>query len=180
MRKRSEQKKLCIRICLTVVAVVTALIFLMPIVLTIANSFMSAAEITSNYGSIFQRTDTGGRQYISQTVNLKFIPDMVTFSQYATVLFKSPDYLLKFWNSLIFSSSDRSVPADCGGSGSIWLHKDEGKAFSDRLFCLCDPDDDAVSGNAGAKLSGIELDEAAQHELEHLAPGYFFPRSVSI
>ena len=26
---------------------------------------------------------------------------MVTFSQYATVLFKSPDYLLKFWNSVI-------------------------------------------------------------------------------
>ena len=26
---------------------------------------------------------------------------MVTFSQYYTVLFKSPDYLLKFWNSVI-------------------------------------------------------------------------------
>lgn len=101
MKKRSERKKLCIRICLTVIAVVTALIFIMPIVLTISNSFMSAAEITSNYGSIFQKTDTGGKQYISQTVNLKFIPDMVTFSQYATVLFKSPDYLLKFWNSVI-------------------------------------------------------------------------------
>ena len=75
--------------------------FIMPIVLTISNSFMSAPEITSNYGSIFQKTDTGGKQYISQTVNLKFIPDMVTFSQYATVLFKSPDYLLKFWNSVI-------------------------------------------------------------------------------
>ena len=99
MKKRSERKKLCIRICLTVIAVVTALIFIMPIVLTISNSFMSAAEITSNYGSIFQKTDTGGKQYISQTVNLKFIPDMVTFSQYATVLFKSPDYLLKFWYS---------------------------------------------------------------------------------
>ena len=101
MKKRSERKKLCIRICLTVIAVVTALIFIMPIVLTISNWFMSAAEITSNYGSIFQTTDTGGKQSISQTVNLKFIPDMVTFSQYATVLFKSPDYLLKFWNSVI-------------------------------------------------------------------------------
>ncbi len=99
--KEIRTKKLCIRICLTVIAVVTALIFIMPIVLTISNSFMSAAEITSNYGSIFQKTDTGGKQYISQTVNLKFIPDMVTFSQYATVLFKSPDYLLKFWNSVI-------------------------------------------------------------------------------
>ena len=89
MKKRSERKKLCIRICLTVIAVVTALIFIMPIVLTISNSFMSAAEITSNYGSIFQKTDTGGKQYISQTVNLKFIPDMVTFSQYSN---RSDDY----------------------------------------------------------------------------------------
>ena len=32
---------------------------------------------------------------------MKFIPDMVTFSQYITTLFKSPDYLLKFWNSII-------------------------------------------------------------------------------
>lgn len=101
MKKKSERKKLCIRICLTLVAVATALVFLMPIVLTISNSFMSSAEITSNYGAIFQTTSTGGKQYISKTVNLKFIPDMVTFSQYATVLFKSPDYLLKFWNSVI-------------------------------------------------------------------------------
>ena len=101
MKKKSEKKKRIIRIFLTILAVVTALIFLTPIVLTVSNSFMSASEITSNYGAIFQKTATGGKQYISKTVNLKFIPDMVTFSQYATVLFKSPDYLLKFWNSLI-------------------------------------------------------------------------------
>ena len=39
--------------------------------------------------------------YIAERVNLKFIPDMVSFSQYVTVLFKSPEYLLKFWNSVI-------------------------------------------------------------------------------
>lgn len=101
MRKKSEKKKLFVRVLLTFLAVVTAVIFLMPIVLTITNSFMSASEISSNYGVIFQTTDTGGKAYISKTVNLKFIPDMVTFSQYITVLFKSPDYLLKFWNSII-------------------------------------------------------------------------------
>jgi multiple sugar transport system permease protein len=50
---------------------------------------------------IFEKTDSGGKKFISDIVNLKFIPDMVSFSQYITVLFKSPDYLLKFWNSLI-------------------------------------------------------------------------------
>lgn len=101
MKKKNSKKKIFVKVLLTLIAVVTAAIFLMPIILTITNSFMSASEISSNYGAIFQTTDTGGKVYISETVNLKFIPDMVTFSQYITVLFKSPDYLLKFWNSII-------------------------------------------------------------------------------
>ena len=85
----------------TAVAAAFAFLFLMPIVLTITNSFMSASEIASNYGSVFATDANGGKVYIAEKVNLKFIPDMVSFSQYATVLFKSPDYLLKFWNSVI-------------------------------------------------------------------------------
>lgn len=78
-----------------------ALAFLMPIILTITNSFMSASEISANYGQVFATTDTGGKTFIAERVNLKFIPDMVSFSQYKTVLLKSPDYLFKFWNSVI-------------------------------------------------------------------------------
>lgn len=85
----------------TAVAAFFAVLFLMPIVLTITNSFMSASEISSNYGSVFATSANGGKVYIAEKVNLKFIPDMVSFSQYITVLFKSPDYLLKFWNSAI-------------------------------------------------------------------------------
>ena len=77
---------------------VFAAAFLLPTVLTITNSFMSESEINSNYGMIFSTT-TGG--YISKHVNLKFIPDKVTFSQYITGLVKSPAYLIKFWNSVI-------------------------------------------------------------------------------
>lgn len=87
----------------TTIAAFFAILFLMPIVLTITNSFMSATEISANYGSVFATNDNGGKVYISEKVNLKFIPDMVSFSQYATVLFKSPDYLLKFWNSVILA-----------------------------------------------------------------------------
>ncbi len=101
MKKKNSKKKIFVKVLLTLISMVTAVIFLMPIVLTVTNSFMSASEISSNYGAIFQTTDTGGKVYISEIVNLKFIPDMVTFSQYITVLFKSPDYLLKFWNSII-------------------------------------------------------------------------------
>ncbi len=85
----------------TAIAAAFAIMFLMPIVLTISNSFMSATEISANYGSVFATTETGGKVYISEKVNLKFIPDMVSFSQYITVLLKSPEYLLKFWNSVI-------------------------------------------------------------------------------
>lgn len=85
----------------TMIAAAFAFLFLTPIVLTITNSFMSASEISSNYGTVFAVDANGGKVYISEKVNLKFIPDMVSFSQYITVLFKSPDYLLKFWNSVI-------------------------------------------------------------------------------
>ncbi|MBR3770219.1 MAG: carbohydrate ABC transporter permease [Lachnospiraceae bacterium] len=101
MTKKAKRKELVTRVCLLIIAVITAALFLTPIVLTITNSFMSASEISSNYGVIFQNATSDGKTYISETVNLKFIPDMVTFSQYITTLFKSPDYLLKFWNSII-------------------------------------------------------------------------------
>lgn len=86
----------------TIAAIVFAFIFLLPTILTITNSFMSAAEINANYGSIFATSEKGGKVFVSKTVTLKFIPDMVTFAQYYTVLFKSPQYLFKFWNSVIY------------------------------------------------------------------------------
>lgn len=85
----------------TLIAASFAILFLMPIVLTISNSFMSASEISSNYGVVFATNSNGGKVFISEAVNLKLIPDMVSFSQYETVLLKSPDYLLKFWNSVV-------------------------------------------------------------------------------
>ena len=90
------------RALLTVLASVIAIIFLLPTILTFTNSLMSKVEINANYGQLFQSVSPGGgKTYISQTVNLKFIPDMVSFEQYISVLFKSPDYLFKFWNSVI-------------------------------------------------------------------------------
>ena len=102
-KKRSalKRRQFVLMTLMTVIAFVSALIFLMPTVLTIANSFMGSSEISANYGAVFSTTESGGKTYISEKINLKFIPDMVSFSQYYTVLFKSPDYLLKFWNSVI-------------------------------------------------------------------------------
>ena len=95
-------KKNAGRIVLFVFLAGLSLLFLMPVIFTLTDSFMSSSEISANYGSVFATTQTGGKVYVSKTVNLKFIPDIVTFSQYITVLFKSPAYLFKFWNSVIY------------------------------------------------------------------------------
>ncbi len=97
-----KKKRYFGRFTLTLLAAFFALWFLMPTVLTISNSFMTQSEISANYGKVFANVSgSGGKAYIADTVNLKFIPDKVSFNQYISVLIRSPDYLLKFWNSVI-------------------------------------------------------------------------------
>ena len=96
-----KKKRYFSRGVLTLLAFAFAILFLLPTVLTITNSFMTQSEITANYGQIFQNASSGAKSFIAKTINLKFIPDKVSFSQYFTVLLKSPDYLLKFWNTVI-------------------------------------------------------------------------------
>ena len=96
-KKKNRKKKL-----LSLILIIVAILYVIPIIFTICNSFMAESEIAANYGKIFESvTGKGSSRYISETVHLKFIPDMVSFKQYFTVLFNSPDYLLKFWNSVI-------------------------------------------------------------------------------
>jgi len=89
------------RTALFILSLMFAIGFLLPTVLTISNSFMTQSEIDANYGMIFESTRPGVGSYVSSSVNLKFIPDKVSADQYITVLFRSPEYLLKFWNSVI-------------------------------------------------------------------------------
>lgn len=101
MRKKRHIFSRAIR---TAVAACFAVLFLLPTVLTMSNSFMSKTEIAANYGALLDNASEnrqGSRTFVSKKVNLKFIPDQVTFSQYGTVLLRSPEYLLKFWNSVI-------------------------------------------------------------------------------
>ena len=93
-----KKKKYFSRGVMFILCLIFALVFLMPTVLTFTNSLMTESEINSNYGMIFSTTNGG---YVSKVVNLKFIPDKVTFNQYISGLIKTPEYLLKFWNSVI-------------------------------------------------------------------------------
>ncbi|MCQ2550472.1 MAG: hypothetical protein MJ134_10600 [Lachnospiraceae bacterium] len=91
-----KKKKKTIRLAILAIFLAGfSFLFLIPIIFTICNSFMASSEITANYGVIFETGEHGARKFILETVNLKFIPDMVSFGQYITVLLKSPEYLLK-------------------------------------------------------------------------------------
>lgn len=100
--RKKKRRQLWLKLAAVLLAV-TAFVFLIPIIFTICNSFITENEITANYGMVFESGESGAKPYISEAVNLKFIPDQVTFDQYITVLLKSPDYLLKFWNSMILT-----------------------------------------------------------------------------
>ncbi|MBQ7930030.1 MAG: carbohydrate ABC transporter permease [Clostridia bacterium] len=108
--KKQKRKKLKFRRVLfllfaMIILVTFAFLFLVPTVFTLTNSFMSTTEISANYGKIFTGlgiSGDGGRVFIAEKVNLQLIPDRVSFSQYSTVLLKSPEYLLKFWNSVFY------------------------------------------------------------------------------
>ncbi len=101
-KKKRQKCVTAVRLSIAfLIAAFFAVLFLTPIVLTVSNSFMSETEINANYGKVFATNESGGKVYIAEKINLKFIPDIVSFSQYITVLLKSPEYLLKFWNSVI-------------------------------------------------------------------------------
>lgn len=95
-----KRKEKFLNIAVMIFAFIAALMFVMPTLLTIANSFMTSSEISANYGVMLENMTEDKKTYISENLNLKFIPDKVTFDQYRDVLLKNPDYLLKFWNSV--------------------------------------------------------------------------------
>lgn len=67
-------------------------IYMAPLIITFTNSFMSSTEVERNY-------NVSGMEEESY-VDMNLIPEKVTLSQYAELLFDSPVYLNMFWNSV--------------------------------------------------------------------------------
>lgn len=67
-------------------------LYMAPLIITFTNSFMSSREVEQNYSI----SGTGSESYIDMNI----IPEKVTLSQYAELLFDSPVYLNMFWNSV--------------------------------------------------------------------------------
>ena len=101
MRKMSKKKRASLirRLILLLVLLVAAALFLLPTVSTFVDSFLSENEILSSYGAALGDRSAG---YLEDGVVLKLIPDVVSGEQYEVFLFQSPDYLHKFWNSVLY------------------------------------------------------------------------------
>lgn len=72
--------------------ILITIVFLFPVVYMIACSFMSNSEVTE-----MLNFTTGDYK------NLSLIPQMFSVEQYYQVFFRRPEYLLKFWNSVIIT-----------------------------------------------------------------------------
>lgn len=87
------------KLSLSLMMGVLALMMLLPIVITVSNSFMTEAEIEYNYHLIGQliNIEAGEKDGF---INVKLLPDWVSFRQYAEVLVHKPVFLQMFWNSV--------------------------------------------------------------------------------
>jgi len=86
-------------IILGVLLWILAFIFIFPVVMTFADSFMSEEEIAQNYGPIENNgsSEDNGQAY----ADVKLIPEIVTLDQYYTILKGNTGYLMMFWNSVL-------------------------------------------------------------------------------
>lgn len=87
------------QLALTAILGFIALLMSVPLLLTFTNSLMTETEIGLNYGLIGQMTDAaaGGNTHF---VNLKLLPDWLSFGQYREVLIMNSKFLRMFWNSV--------------------------------------------------------------------------------
>lgn len=84
--------------------IIITLTSLIPILFVLIGSFMGSAEVTAAYGDIFTGSVTEDKYAV-----LHLLPQKFTLEQYYQVLFRSRDFLIQFWNSVIIS-----LPSLCG------------------------------------------------------------------
>ena len=92
------------KLVLPAALLVMALLFLFPLLLTIADSFMSEQEIKNSYGMVTSRDSSReDNAFSGKYADVRFIPAMATVEQYYTALIQRTQFLIKFWNSVIIT-----------------------------------------------------------------------------
>jgi len=92
---RVEMRSLFARVFLTIVS----LLFVIPLLLILTNSFMSQGELTRNYSAEYDLFDYENKDQIHYA-EYNLIPEHITFDQYNTLFFKTPVYLDLFLNAI--------------------------------------------------------------------------------
>ena len=110
-----------------------SLIYIIPLLIILTNSLMSMGEITRHYGDAFDAFDHAHIGQMSY-VQYRLIPEMISFSQYYTLLFRTPVYLDHFMNSVRLTlpiiAMHLSVGTLAAYGFTVWQSK-----FKEIIFC---------------------------------------------
>lgn len=114
------------------ILILLSLIFMLPLLITMTNSLMSEAEIGLNYTTKLSIFDAVGG-ITQKFVQFVLIPESVTLSQYAAVLFKQPAFIVLLMNSLKITLpvvlGNTVVSLLCAYAFTIWQWKHKEKLF---------------------------------------------------
>ncbi|KAF1084921.1 Lactose transport system permease protein LacG [Sporotomaculum syntrophicum] len=114
------------------ILIVLSVIFILPLLITITNSFMSEAEIWLNYTTKLSTFDLVGG-ITQKFVKFVLIPASVTLSQYIAVLFEQPTFIVLLMNSIKITLpvvlGNTAVSLLCAYAFTIWKWKHKEKFF---------------------------------------------------
>lgn len=84
----------------TIFLIVLALLVLMPLIVTVTNSFMGNSEIKESYGAFTGDTAEDKKEKFR---SVKLVPDNIVLEQYYEVLIGKSKFLRMFWNSVFLA-----------------------------------------------------------------------------
>ena len=77
----------------SIILIITTVLILLPLVYTVTNAFMGGSELSYYYGSLWEYDN---QRYIT----FHLLPERWSLEGIYKVLLATPEYLIKFWNSL--------------------------------------------------------------------------------
>lgn len=114
------------------ILIVLSVIFILPLLVTVTNSFMSEGEIGLNYTTKLSIFDAVGG-ITPKFVKFVLIPASVTLGQYVAVLFQQPTFIVLLMNSIKITLpvvlGNTVVSLLCAYAFTIWKWKHKEKVF---------------------------------------------------
>lgn len=114
------------------ILIVLSVIFILPLLVTVTNSFMSEGEIGLNYTTKLSIFDAVGG-ITQKFVKFVLIPASVTLGQYVAVLFQQPTFIVLLMNSIKITLpvvlGNTAVSLLCAYAFTIWKWKHKEKVF---------------------------------------------------